>query len=75
MVQQESGIAAFRKMTIVPLSIDGSIPQGFISQFQATKLDPNTPDIRALLPGIARRNAAFLSGFGEKGDLIDERET
>lgn len=27
--KQESGIAAFRNMTIIPLSIDGAIPGGF----------------------------------------------
>jgi hypothetical protein len=38
--KQESGIAAFRAMTIIPpmtiipLSIDGSIPQGFIGHIQ-----------------------------------------
>src|SRR2546421_13004860 len=26
--KQESGIAAFRKLTIIPLSIDGTIPKG-----------------------------------------------
>src|ERR1700722_12731534 len=41
---QKSGIAAFRKkMTIIPLSIDGPLPPGFISHVQATKIDPGRP--------------------------------
>lgn len=32
---QESGIAAFRQqMTVIPLSLDGTIPQGFISIYR-----------------------------------------
>ncbi len=35
---QESGISAIRDgMTIIPLSLDGTIPPGFISNIQATK--------------------------------------
>jgi hypothetical protein len=32
---QESGIAAFRGITIIPLSIDGTIPPGFLDNFRA----------------------------------------
>jgi hypothetical protein len=53
---QESGIAAFRKLTIIPLSIDGTIPQGFISDFQSIKIDPANPSLSALLPGLANHD-------------------
>src|SRR5262245_28790812 len=56
---QESGIAVFRKMTIIPLSIDNSIPLGFLQQFQSTKIDPTDPRVAVLCPGIAKRNVAF----------------
>ncbi|MDH3719386.1 MAG: toll/interleukin-1 receptor domain-containing protein [Planctomycetota bacterium] len=37
---QESGIACFRNMHIIPLSLDGSIPEGFISSVQSKRIDP-----------------------------------
>jgi len=38
---QKSGIASFRKdLTVIPLSTDGSSPQGFASNIQSTKIDP-----------------------------------
>jgi hypothetical protein len=57
--KQESGIAAFRKMTIIPLSTDGAIPQGFIAHIQSTKIDPAAPTYRDLLPGVARHDVSF----------------
>ncbi|MGD0074481.1 MAG: toll/interleukin-1 receptor domain-containing protein [Candidatus Binataceae bacterium] len=57
---QESGIAAFRKkMIVLPLSIDGSLPKGFLGNIQATKIDPDHPRQCDLLPGIARCNISF----------------
>lgn len=54
---QESGIASFRDhMTIIPLSIDGSIPQGFSGNVQSTKIDADTISITDLLPGIVKAN-------------------
>lgn len=58
--KQESGIAAFRKMTIIPLSTDGSIPQGFIAHIQSTKIDPAAPKYADLLPGVAKHNVSFV---------------
>jgi hypothetical protein len=58
--KQESGIAAFRKMTIIPLSTDGSIPQGFITHIQSTKIDPAAPTYRDLLPGVAKHDVSFV---------------
>ena len=49
---QESGIAAFRDIIALPLSLDGSIPQGFAGNIQSMKIDPETVSIADLLPGI-----------------------
>src|SRR3982074_3514152 len=51
--KQETGIAAFRRITVIPLSIDGSTPQGAISNFQSTIIDPNAPVYANILPGLA----------------------
>ncbi|MFN9108778.1 MAG: toll/interleukin-1 receptor domain-containing protein, partial [Bacteroidota bacterium] len=54
---QESGIAAFRSdMIIIPLSIDGTIPQGFIGHVQSTRINPEYVSLNDLIPGIAKRN-------------------
>jgi TIR domain len=58
--KQESGIAAFRRMTIIPLSTDGAIPQGFLAHIQSTKIDPAAPAFRDLLPGLAKHGLAFV---------------
>jgi len=58
--KQESGIAAFRGLTIIPLSTDGSIPQGFFGHIQSTKIDPNKPTRQNLVPGIAKHSVPFL---------------
>jgi len=52
---QESGIAAYSNtMTIIPLSLDGTIPQGFISHIQSSKIDPATFNISDLIPGLLK---------------------
>jgi hypothetical protein len=56
---QESGIAAFRGITIVPLSIDETIPPGFLGQFQSTRIDPNAPALKPILAGLANQNVVF----------------
>src|SRR5882762_2292823 len=58
--KQESGIAAFRDMTIIPLSTDGTIPQGFLNHIQSTKIDPEAPTYQNLFPGIANHDVSFL---------------
>lgn len=59
---QESGIAAFREeMTVIPISIDGSNPQGFIAKIQATKVDPQKISISDLIPGFLKHD--FNSGI------------
>jgi hypothetical protein len=55
---QESGIAAFRdSITIIPLSIDGGVPEGFISNIQSTKVDADKVSLNHLLPGLVKHNA------------------
>lgn len=49
---QESGIAAYRGITSLHLSIDGNIPQGFSSNIQSVKIDPENLSLIELLPGI-----------------------
>lgn len=52
---QESGIASFRtNMTVIPLSTDGSIPQGFAGNIQSTKIDPENVRMSDLLPGLVK---------------------
>lgn len=53
---QESGIAIFRNITIIPLSLDGTIPTGFIAKYQATKIDKERPRLQDLLPGLLKYN-------------------
>ncbi len=54
---QESGIAAFRgDMTIIPLSIDGTIPIGFIGNIQSTKIDKDNFSIIELIPGLIKHD-------------------
>jgi hypothetical protein len=58
--KQESGVAAFRKITIVPLPTDGTIPAGFIAHIQSTKIDPQAPTYQDLILGVAKRDVSFL---------------
>lgn len=61
---QESGIAAFRDgLAIIPLSLDGSIPPGFISHIQSTKVQPGKLEIGSLLPGLAKKDVGFVIDF------------
>lgn len=54
---QESGIAAYRdNMTIIPLSLDGSIPKGFVGHIQSTAVRPESLTIDELLPGFMRHD-------------------
>ncbi len=61
---QESGISAVRGgMTIIPLSIDGTIPPGFIGNIQSTRVDPNTLWLNDLIPGLAKHDFNFTFGL------------
>lgn len=58
---QESGIAVFREnMTIIPLSIDGSLPMGFLSHIQSIKIDPENPQQNIFYPALAKRDVSSL---------------
>lgn len=58
--KQELGMAAYRGIAIIPLSIDGSIPQGFIAHIQSTKIDRQAPSLADLLPGLAKHDVKFV---------------
>jgi hypothetical protein len=58
--KQESGIAAFRRIPVIPLSIDGSIPPGALSHIQSTLIDPNAPTYGNIFPGLALQHVGFL---------------
>jgi len=53
---QEAGIAAFRNLTSIHLSIDGTIPTGFSSNVQSAKINADTFTISNLLPGIVSKD-------------------
>lgn len=57
--KQESGIAAFRRMTMIPLSADGSIPQGFIGHIQSSMLQGLHPTYQQVFPGLAAHDITF----------------
>ena len=66
---QESGIAAFRPdMTVVPLSLDGTNPTGFVSNYQAVRVDQNNISIRDLMPAFLKHD--FAAGIDLAIDLI-----
>lgn len=66
---QESGIAVYRgDMTVVPISLDGTIPKGFMSSFQSVKVDPNAISLRDLIPGFLKHDHAL--GIRVLTDLI-----
>lgn len=57
---QESGIASFRKdLTVIPLSIDGSTPQGFANNIQSIKIDPANITLNDLMPGLIKADPDF----------------
>jgi len=58
--KQESGIVAFRRITVIPLSIDGSIPLGALRNIQSTLIDPNTPIYANIFPGLALQHIGFF---------------
>ena len=57
---QESGIAALRKkMTVIPLSLDGTIPPGFIGNVQSAKIDPSHVFLDDLIPGFLKHDLTW----------------
>lgn len=66
---QESGIAAFRSnMTLIPLSIDGTIPKAFANISQSAKIVKETLSLKDLLPGLIKHD--FNAGVGIIIELI-----
>jgi len=56
---QESGIAAFRKnLPIIPLSLDGTKPRGFIANLQSVKVGKNSITIEDLIPAFLKHDFA-----------------
>lgn len=54
---QESGIAAFRQgISIIPLSLDGTNPRGFISNYQSVKVNPDRITPSDIITGILKYN-------------------
>lgn len=53
---QESGIAIVLNMTIIPLSLDDTISPGFISKIQSKRINPLSPSIEDIIPGLLRWN-------------------
>ncbi len=53
---QESGMARFKNSTVIPLTLDGTVPPGFISKYQAVRIDPERPRIHDLIPGLMKYN-------------------
>lgn len=57
---QETGIAAsLKNVCIIPLSIDGEIPVGFIDRYQSTKIDPSNIKISDVLPALYEFDLEF----------------
>jgi hypothetical protein len=69
---QESGIAAVREMTIIPLSVDGTLPLGFMAHIQSTKINGDNPTFANMTAKIREedRMEAALPGLREAADLL-----
>lgn len=68
---QEAGIAAFRgSMAFVPLSLDGTIPTGFASAFQAVRVHPASITMADMLPAFLKYD--FAHGIQLAIDLIGQ---
>jgi TIR domain len=54
---QESGIAIYRRdLVVVPLSIDGTLPPGFMTNVQAIKFNPDESQMSELGAAILRKD-------------------
>jgi len=62
---QESGIAISRgdEITIVPLSIDGAIPPGFMTHIQAKRYEPGNNNDAVIFAGLANHDPTFAIGL------------
>ncbi len=54
---QESGAAAFRSgIAIIPLSLDGTKPKGFISHVQSVRVDADEISVDAVMPAFVKHD-------------------
>jgi hypothetical protein len=54
---QESGVAAFRPgIAIIPLSLDGTKPKGFIAHVQSVRVDADEISVDAVLPAFVKHD-------------------
>ena len=47
-------------ITVIPLSIDGSVPPGALNHIQSTLIDPNAPTYNNIFAGLALHHVGFL---------------
>ncbi len=56
---QEAGIAAFRNdLLVVPLSLDGTIPMGFLGYIQSAKVAPEYVSLTDIAPALLKAKTA-----------------
>ena len=87
---QEVGIAAYLKKKIFPLSIDGTMPYGFISKYQSAnfnvqRIDEETDRLSELLQRVVNETLRkideiiialrYADSFGEANELAREMYT
>jgi hypothetical protein len=53
---QESGMAIILDLSIIPLSLDGTVSPGFISKFQSKKIDNLEPSFDDIIRGIIKQD-------------------
>jgi hypothetical protein len=53
---QESGIAIMLDIPIIPLSLDGTTPPGFIKKYQAGKIVQESLSIKDIIPALLRHS-------------------
>jgi hypothetical protein len=47
-------------MLIIPLSVDGTVPQGLLGHIQSIKIDPNSPSEYDLYAALAKLDSPFV---------------
>lgn len=71
---QESGIAAFRAVPVIPLSLDGTIPPGFIAHLQSVRINSDDIALDTLMPAFLKHDFPLAIEFlvkqvGEAGNF------
>lgn len=57
---QEAGIAVYRGIHIIPLSVDDTVSKGFLSHIQSQQIDPENFDKTVIYEGIAEYDRPSL---------------